>query len=410
MNEHDAFIKGIAANIYDDAPRLAFADWLDEHGDHDRAEFIRVQVELEPMRDQYEIPRADELHERESHLLYKHWEDWRAGLPNYQADGWAAECDFHRGFVDTVRLPARRFVERGGEIRAKFPTARRVVIFQLNGFGEQLAACPHLAGLAELELACWYSDDDIRALGASQHLSKLQVLELWLGRQDEAGTDGDLVRLAARAKAWPKLRELTLLDPEGRNEKSMKRLVTSANRILKRKIARHQRGYPELFPFAPGNRVGEPGRLPDGRLALAALDFKDPMSFEVITFKPDGTQTDEVIRVPLPAEMLKFPKNEWYLHTEKLRAHLTPAIGLTPCFIRIRGYSFPSHPYEGAYRNHSDDWDRLGYPDPAPDELPDGATVEDGNGEQIYWLVRNGEFTVANGDWWCDKRGHVHST
>jgi uncharacterized protein (TIGR02996 family) len=52
MNERDAFVRGIAADLYDDAPRLAFADWLDEHREHDRAEFVRVQCELEPIRDQ----------------------------------------------------------------------------------------------------------------------------------------------------------------------------------------------------------------------------------------------------------------------------------------------------------------------------------------------------------------------
>ncbi|MBM3978970.1 MAG: TIGR02996 domain-containing protein [Planctomycetes bacterium] len=66
MNERDAFVRGIAADLYDDTPRLAFADWLDEHGEHDRAEFVRVQCELEPMRDRYEIPRAAELHNERS--------------------------------------------------------------------------------------------------------------------------------------------------------------------------------------------------------------------------------------------------------------------------------------------------------------------------------------------------------
>src|SRR5262245_14756362 len=30
----------------DDAPRLAYADWLDDHGDPDRAQFIRLQCRL----------------------------------------------------------------------------------------------------------------------------------------------------------------------------------------------------------------------------------------------------------------------------------------------------------------------------------------------------------------------------
>ena len=40
----EAFLEDIVAHPDDDAPRLVFADWLDDHGDADRAEFIRLQV------------------------------------------------------------------------------------------------------------------------------------------------------------------------------------------------------------------------------------------------------------------------------------------------------------------------------------------------------------------------------
>jgi uncharacterized protein (TIGR02996 family) len=39
-------LAGIKAKPDDDLPRLVYADWLDEHGDASRAEFVRVQVEL----------------------------------------------------------------------------------------------------------------------------------------------------------------------------------------------------------------------------------------------------------------------------------------------------------------------------------------------------------------------------
>ena len=44
--EAAAFLAAIAANPDDDTPRLIFADWLEEHGEPERAEFVRVQVEL----------------------------------------------------------------------------------------------------------------------------------------------------------------------------------------------------------------------------------------------------------------------------------------------------------------------------------------------------------------------------
>ncbi len=41
-----AFRRDIIANPADDAPRLIFADWLEDHGRPERAQFIREQVEL----------------------------------------------------------------------------------------------------------------------------------------------------------------------------------------------------------------------------------------------------------------------------------------------------------------------------------------------------------------------------
>ena len=43
MNDEAALLKAIVAHSGEDTPRLAYADWLEEHGDPDRAAFIRVQ-------------------------------------------------------------------------------------------------------------------------------------------------------------------------------------------------------------------------------------------------------------------------------------------------------------------------------------------------------------------------------
>jgi uncharacterized protein (TIGR02996 family) len=43
---HEPFLRAICQAPDDDAPRLVFADWLDENGDPERAEFIRLQVRL----------------------------------------------------------------------------------------------------------------------------------------------------------------------------------------------------------------------------------------------------------------------------------------------------------------------------------------------------------------------------
>ena len=46
MTERDGFLAAIIADPTDDTPRLQYADWLEEHGEQERAEFIRVQCEL----------------------------------------------------------------------------------------------------------------------------------------------------------------------------------------------------------------------------------------------------------------------------------------------------------------------------------------------------------------------------
>ena len=46
MTDGEALIRTVLAAPADDAPRLVYADWLDEHCRAEDAEFIRVQIEL----------------------------------------------------------------------------------------------------------------------------------------------------------------------------------------------------------------------------------------------------------------------------------------------------------------------------------------------------------------------------
>src|SRR5262245_12883262 len=129
--EQQGLLAAILAEPDDDVPRLVYADWLDEHGDEARAEFIRVQVELARMeepdlrppsvdvdqlaRDELlrygePNPRRDELRARERALLYdiadsfsgSHYVRWADGLP-----GWGTRYYrylYRRGFVAHVEV------------------------------------------------------------------------------------------------------------------------------------------------------------------------------------------------------------------------------------------------------------------------------------------------------------------
>jgi uncharacterized protein (TIGR02996 family) len=65
-----AFLRDILAHPEDDTPRLVFADWLEEHGAPERAEFIRLQCQLARMSEG--DPDRGRLLDRESELLRAH--------------------------------------------------------------------------------------------------------------------------------------------------------------------------------------------------------------------------------------------------------------------------------------------------------------------------------------------------
>lgn len=59
MSDRTAFLAAIAAADDDDAPNLVYADWLDERGEADMAESLRLQVKLRHMDGRGPEARAD---------------------------------------------------------------------------------------------------------------------------------------------------------------------------------------------------------------------------------------------------------------------------------------------------------------------------------------------------------------
>ena len=79
MSEGVAFLRAILDNPDDDGVRLVYADWLEEHGQPERAEFIRVQIALAslPLGDR----KRERLTARESELWREYGKGWEAELP-----------------------------------------------------------------------------------------------------------------------------------------------------------------------------------------------------------------------------------------------------------------------------------------------------------------------------------------
>jgi uncharacterized protein (TIGR02996 family) len=105
MSTREAFLQAICETPEDDTPRLVFADWLEEQGEAERAEFIRTQVALAGMAE--DDPRRVEMEVRERHLLAAHAREWAAPWPPFTAGESARitrRAEFRRGFVETVQL------------------------------------------------------------------------------------------------------------------------------------------------------------------------------------------------------------------------------------------------------------------------------------------------------------------
>src|SRR5262245_15618763 len=76
MSLEKAFLADIVANPDDDAPRLVFADWFQDNGDSDRADFIRAHVELARPRLTGGTQRRRELQQRATQLFQAHGKRW----------------------------------------------------------------------------------------------------------------------------------------------------------------------------------------------------------------------------------------------------------------------------------------------------------------------------------------------
>jgi uncharacterized protein (TIGR02996 family) len=145
---HDVFLQDILAAPDDDLPRLIYADWLDDHGDATRADFIRVQVQI--ARTAAGDPCLRELRQREQELLDRHGPVWRRPVPAWLRGG----VVFRRGFIDEFNGTASAFFRDDPEdFWTAAPTA---AVLRLSGITldrlTRLNALPRLRRLRELEL------------------------------------------------------------------------------------------------------------------------------------------------------------------------------------------------------------------------------------------------------------------
>src|SRR5262249_41089389 len=154
MSLHEAFQRSIIEAPDDDTPRLAYADWLEEQGDPDRAEFIRVQCRLAVL--DVDAPQRRGLQRRAYELLADHWGECAA--PRV---GHVRRWQFRRGFVEQVKMEAGQFLKE----------AKWLLDF---------------APIQELHVE-YPKIEDLKALVASKHIRQIPRLDLDHAELSDAG-------------------------------------------------------------------------------------------------------------------------------------------------------------------------------------------------------------------------------
>jgi uncharacterized protein (TIGR02996 family) len=189
VSERAAFISAILDNPDDDTARLVFADWLEEHGEPERAEFIRCQIEAA------RLPKANqdtsEAHNRAIALGTAHGAEWRetAGVNDH-------EGQFERGFLTDLRYFSSEYLSRCDKLLTVEPAS---VVLYLVGQHEDgspvtsediddlLATDSHLRAVTRIASQGGFGAPRFLRLLSSPHLVNLCAISLF---EDPIGLNG----------------------------------------------------------------------------------------------------------------------------------------------------------------------------------------------------------------------------
>ncbi len=225
--ERDALVNAIIENPDDDTLRLVFADWLDENGDTDRAEFIRLQVRR-GYNWEWSTPDTQEDYRRERVLWKRYGDRWTAELPRFRGVYW--NC-FFRGFPQIRVRNAVSLLQKANAIWAASPVEQVTIGTLQEEHARGLIESPLLERIRALSLGDqsvstfglrvllgsarirgmrairWggysfnFRDEGVRAIATSPNLANLEELSLGYGN---VITDEVALELA-RSRSLPKL-------------------------------------------------------------------------------------------------------------------------------------------------------------------------------------------------------------
>jgi uncharacterized protein (TIGR02996 family) len=201
MNHEQAFLQAIRETPDDDAPRLIYADWLEEQGGAScaaRADFIRLQCRLDAMPE--DDPARDRLEDEAADLLAEYETEWTQPLHGIAA-GWL----FRRGFIERITIGAQKFLTHS-ECLFDFAPLRSLHFLIHPRDVPHLAACPHLRGIEMLDFSgCHLNDRSLQQLLTSPYLGRLKGLNL---NRNSINTPG--VRALVQSTLFDRLQHLDL--------------------------------------------------------------------------------------------------------------------------------------------------------------------------------------------------------
>ena len=113
MTDREALLATIIDRPNDDVARLVYADYIEERGDADRAELIRVQIEL-TSNSALSAEEHAELEAREHRLLEEHRKEWALKLSR-------GRQRFRRGFVEEIATSAESLLAYGDHLFHETP-------------------------------------------------------------------------------------------------------------------------------------------------------------------------------------------------------------------------------------------------------------------------------------------------
>jgi uncharacterized protein (TIGR02996 family) len=190
MDHHSAFLQAIVEAPDDDAPRLIYADWLEENGQPERAQFIRIQCELARMpEDALERPMREQLELEYANLQEGPGVIWAEGTRALAASSGLAR-------LTALNLNDNGVGTAGVRALAASPHLTRLTTLALSsgdvddGAVEALAASPNFSQLTSLNLSGNpISQEGVRALATSRYLTRLTSLSL--SPEQGIGAGGD---------------------------------------------------------------------------------------------------------------------------------------------------------------------------------------------------------------------------